>query len=91
MSGRLPLAVGVFTASAAAAVLLAWMGGLSDAPRLVTGWRVMVPSSAVSFLCAGIGLALAAGLGSGDARAVRSAIRGLAALMLVLPVATLIG
>jgi len=91
MSGRLPLAVGVFTASAAAAVLLAWMAGLSDAPRLVTGWRVMVPSSAVSFLCAGIGLALAAGLGPGDARAVRSAIRVLAALTLVLPVATLIG
>ena len=90
MSGRLPLAVGVFTASAAAIVLLAWSVGLSDAPRLVTGWRVMVPSTAFGFLCAGLGLMLAADLPFDNRRSARATVRVLAAMMLVLPGATLL-
>jgi signal transduction histidine kinase len=83
------LAVGVFTASAAAVVLLAGASGLSDAPRLVSGWRVMVPSTAFGFLCAGIGLMLTSALRPRE-RTTRRAVRLLAVLMLVLPTATLV-
>jgi signal transduction histidine kinase len=90
MSGRLPLAVGLFASGAAAVVLLAWTVGLSDAPRLVTGWRVMVPSTAFGFICAGVGLIVAASIRADDRVPARVAVRSLAALMLVLPGATLV-
>ena len=89
MSGRLPLGVGVFTTSAAIVVLVAWSVGLSDAPRLFAGWRVMVPSSAFAFLCAGLGVMLVSTLRPTD-RSTRIAVRALAGAMLVLPVATLL-
>jgi signal transduction histidine kinase/CheY-like chemotaxis protein len=90
MSGRLPLAVGLFACGAAGAVLLAWTVGLSDAPRLVSGWRVMVPSTAFGFLCLGVGLIGAASIRADDRVPARVAVRGLAALMLMLPGATLV-
>jgi signal transduction histidine kinase len=90
MIGRIPLAVGAFTASAATAVLLAWSFGWSEAPRLVTGWRVMVPSSAFSFLCTGVGLMAAARLGSADALVRRAVVRMLALFAFAMPAATLV-
>lgn len=90
MSGRIPLAVGLVTASVAGTVLLSWSAGHALAPRLVMGWRVMVPSTAFGFLCAGIGLVFASIPPSDDRRSPRVAIRLLAAAMLVLPVATLL-
>jgi two-component system CheB/CheR fusion protein len=89
MSGRLPLAVGVATAGVAGIVLLAWSAGHTDVPRLVMGWRVMVPSTAFGFLCAGLGLVIASTLPS-DRRWARLAVRSLAMAMLVLPLATLL-
>jgi signal transduction histidine kinase len=90
MSGHLRLAVGLFASGTAAVVLLAWTVGLSDAPRLVTGWRVMVPSTAFGFLCVGVGLIVAASIRADDRVPARVAVRSLAALMLVLPGATLV-
>ena len=90
MSGRLPRAVGVLTATAAAVVLLAGSVGYTEASRLVTGWRVMVPSSAFGFLCAGLGLIIAASLRANDRISARVALRAVALAMLVLPLATLL-
>jgi signal transduction histidine kinase/CheY-like chemotaxis protein len=90
MSGRLPQAVGVLTATAAAVVLLAGSIGYTEASRLVTGWRVMVPSSAFGFLCAGLGLIIAASLRANDRISARVALRAVALAMLVLPLATLL-
>ena len=90
MSGHLRLAVGLFASGTAAVGLLAWTVGLSDAPRLVTGWRVMVPSTAFGFLCVGVGLIVAASIRADDRVPARVAVRSLAALMLVLPGATLV-
>jgi signal transduction histidine kinase len=89
MSGRLPGAVGVLTATAGAVVLLAWSVGYTEASRLVAGWRVMVPSTAFGFLCAGLGL-MVAGIRAADRRPVRLTLRAIALVLLVLPLATLI-
>jgi signal transduction histidine kinase len=89
MSGRLPLAVGVLTATVATGVLLAWSVGYTQASRLVAGWRVMVPSTAFGFLCAGLGL-MVAGIHAADQRPVRFTMRAIALVMLLLPFATLI-
>lgn len=40
-------------------ILLGWVADLTAAKSLLPGWRVMVPSSAFSFLCVGTALAVA--------------------------------
>ena len=56
MPGRQPLVAGAIVAIAALFVLLGWTFDVTFAKSVVPGWRVMVPSTAVSFLCAGLAL-----------------------------------
>ena len=88
VSGPLTLFAGLATALAGLLVLLGWALGATQAASIVTGWRVMVPSTAFSFLCIGIGLALCYPHGAGS-RGRRVAVRMLAAVALALPLLTL--
>jgi signal transduction histidine kinase len=80
------LTAGLSVALSAAVVLGAWIAGTSAIPRLVAGWRVMVPSTAFSFVCAGAALALLAGPRTPARRLLAGA---LTAASTVLPLATL--
>ncbi len=77
------------TASAGAFILGAWLVGFTAAAGLVTGWRVMVPSTAFGFLCAGLGLVAASGRDAGRPP-VSLVVRTLALAAMVLPFATLL-
>ena len=88
MSGPLTLSAGLASALAGLLVLIGWAIGSTQAASLVSGWRLMVPSTAFGFLCVGIGLALCSVRGA-DRRAPRLAVRVLAAAALTLPVLTL--
>ncbi len=88
VSGSLTLFAGSATAIAGLLVLIGWDLGATRAASVVTGWRLMVPSTAFGFVCVGVGLALASVRGA-DHRGRRLAVRVLAGLALVLPVLTL--
>ena len=77
------------TAAAGAFILGAWLLGFTAAAGLVTGWRVMVPSTAFGFLCAGLGLVAASSRDPGRPL-VSLAVRALALAAMVLPFATLL-
>jgi signal transduction histidine kinase len=88
VSGPLTFLAGIATAIAGALVLVGWALGSTAAASLVAGWRVMVPSSAFGFVCAGAGLALASAFGP-EHRSSRVVVRFLAGIGLVLPLLTL--
>ena len=88
MAARQPLVAGAIVAVAAVVVLLGWTFDVTFAKSVVPGWRVMVPSTAISFLLAG--LALVYGSASARQSPSRAAIvSGLAIVGAVLPALTL--
>lgn len=89
MSAALTTLVGIATALGASIVLVGWAAGSSGAASLVTGWRVMVPSTAFGFLCAGVALAIASSVGP-ERRAGGWIVRALALATLTLPAFTLL-
>jgi signal transduction histidine kinase len=89
MSGSSSLAAGLVTAISGSLVLAGWALGYTGAASLVSGWRVMVPSTAFSFTCVGLGL-VAAATSSFERPIATLAVRALAAVVLVLPVCTLL-
>lgn len=56
MAARQPLFAGLMVAIVAIAVWLGWTFDVTFAKSVVPGWRVMVPSTAISFLFAGLAL-----------------------------------
>jgi signal transduction histidine kinase/CheY-like chemotaxis protein len=56
MPARQPLFAGAIVAVAALTVLVGWTFDVGFAKSVVAGWRVMVPSTAISFLFAGLAL-----------------------------------
>ena len=86
MTVRPILAAGALVAFAGFAVLLGWLLDLAPAKSVVSGWRVMVPATAVSFVCAGIAIFLGAAHAP-DRPRLRSA-RAAAIAGLVLPILT---
>ncbi|MEZ5284713.1 MAG: ATP-binding protein [Vicinamibacterales bacterium] len=87
-SARLTFAAGCLTTLGAAIVLAGWANDSTLPASIVSGWRVMVPSTAFVFLIVGIGLAVASSLGTGNAGGA-IATRVLALVALVLPALTL--
>jgi signal transduction histidine kinase/CheY-like chemotaxis protein len=83
----LTLFASVITALAGAIVLAGWALDVSRAGSLVAGWRVMVPSTAFSFLCVGMGLAAASRLETTATRPTWT-VRSFALGALVLPLCT---
>jgi signal transduction histidine kinase/CheY-like chemotaxis protein len=84
-----PLVAGAIVAFAAVIVLLGWTFDVTFAKSVVPGWRVMVPSTAISFLFAG--LALVYGSASSRQSPARVAIvSALAIVGAVFPAMTLI-
>jgi signal transduction histidine kinase/CheY-like chemotaxis protein len=88
VSAALTTFVGIATAIGASIVLAGWTAGSTSAARLVTGWRVMVPSSAFGFLCAGLALAVASSVGV-ERRSGAWVVRVLALATVALPLLTL--
>jgi signal transduction histidine kinase/CheY-like chemotaxis protein len=88
MSARPILTAGALVAAAGTLVLVGWLFDFSAAKSVMTGWRVMVPASAVSFVLAGLAIMTAAG----HARRAPSllAARGIAAVALVMPLLTFV-
>ena len=76
MSGRVTLLTGAVTAVVGECVLLAWAVGATMATSVVSGWRVMVPSTAFGFVCVGGGLSAASTLAPTVARSRRRAAAG---------------
>ncbi|MDO8680656.1 MAG: response regulator [Acidobacteriota bacterium] len=88
MVARQPLVAGVIVAVVAVIVLLGWAFDVTFAKSVVPGWRVMVPSTAISFVFAG--LALVYGSASGRPSHSRVAIvRALGIAGAVFPALTL--
>jgi signal transduction histidine kinase/ActR/RegA family two-component response regulator len=56
MPASQPLFAGAIVAAAALVVLVGWTFDVTFAKSVVPGWRVMVPSTAISFLFAGLAL-----------------------------------
>ena len=83
----LTAAVGGCVALVAAAILVAWASGDTTAAAWVTGWRVMVPSTAFVFVCVGLGVVTH---GIGSPAMARRAVPLLALAAAWLPAATLI-
>ena len=88
MTVRPILAAGALVAFAGFAILLGWLFDLAAAKSVISGWRVMVPSSAASFVFAGMAIFLAAGQVHQQPRLLST--RGLAVAGLVLPLVTFI-
>ena len=83
----LTAAVGGCVALVAAAILVAWASGDTTAAAWVTGWRVMVPSTAFVFVCVGLGVVTH---GIGSPAMARRVVPLLALAAAWLPAATLI-
>ena len=88
MTVRPILAAGALVAFAGFAVLFGWLFDLAPAKSVASGWRVMVPSTAVSFVFAGIAIFLGAGHTRERPRLMSA--RALAGAGLVLPILTFI-
>jgi len=89
VSAALTTLVGIATALGASIVLAGWTAGSTSAARLGAGWRVMVPSTAFGFLCAGLALAVASSVGV-ERRAGAWTVRALAVATVALPLLTLL-
>ena len=61
MTARPIVMAGASVAAAGTVVLVGWLLDFSAAKSVMTGWRVMVPATAASFVLAGIALMIAAG------------------------------
>ena len=88
MLARQPLVAGAIVAVAAVVVLVGWTFDVTFAKSVVPGWRVMVPSTAISFLFAGLALVY----GSASSRQSRARVAIVSVLALagaLFPAATL--
>jgi signal transduction histidine kinase/CheY-like chemotaxis protein len=88
MPARQPLFAGAIVAVTALIVLLGWRFDVTFAKSVVPGWRVIVPSTAICFLFAGLALVY----GSASSRPSRSRVAIVSALAIVgavLPAMTL--
>ena len=83
MSARPILAAGAIVAGVGIAVVLGWLFDVTSAKSVMAGWRVMVPATAVCFVCTGVAIVLAA-------RSQWLAARAVASLGLALPVLTFV-
>jgi signal transduction histidine kinase/CheY-like chemotaxis protein len=79
---------GALVSAAGTLVLLGWLLDLSAAKSVMTGWRVMVPATAVSFVLVGITIMIAAG--RPPERPNWIATRGMAFAALALPLLTFV-
>src|SRR5688500_14394007 len=61
MTARPILAAGAVVSAAGTLVLVGWLFDFSTATSIMTGWRVMVPATAASFVLAGLAIMTAAG------------------------------
>jgi signal transduction histidine kinase/CheY-like chemotaxis protein len=61
MWARPILAAGALVAGVGTSVLFGWLFDVTSAKSVMAGWRVMVPATAASFVCAGMAIMLAAG------------------------------
>jgi signal transduction histidine kinase/CheY-like chemotaxis protein len=66
MPDRLTLTAGAVTVIVGVFVLVGWSVGSTTVASVVTGWRVMVPSTAFGYVCIGLGLTAAARLRADD-------------------------
>jgi CheY-like chemotaxis protein len=89
VSAALTTLVGIATALGATIVLAGWTAGSTSAARLGAGWRVMVPSTAFGFVCAGLALTVASSVGV-ERRAGTWTVRALAPATIALPLLPLL-
>ena len=83
MSARPILPAGAIVTAVGGVVLLGWLFDVTTATSVMTGWRVMVPCTAASLVCAGVAIMLAAS--GGTIRSGRVAPRLFAVAACVLP------
>src|SRR5688500_3494601 len=88
MSARPILAAGALVAAAGTLVLLGWLFDVSTAKSVVSGWRVMVPATAASFVLSGLAIVIAAGHSRREPDLL--AARVVAAIGLALPLLTFV-
>jgi signal transduction histidine kinase/CheY-like chemotaxis protein len=86
MSARPILTAGALVAGAGTLILIGWLFDFTTAKSLMSGWRVMVPATAASFVLAGVAILLGAGHSRRDSNLLVA--RAVAVAAMALPLLT---